>query len=109
MTDKFSKAVKLIRGKESWTAEDWAKALWDNVVRDWEQPESILSDRDPKFTGSSFREVMNECRMVLRLTTAYNPRSGECLGEEQHWAFYPMSISLAIWSTMLSRDPTYLF
>lgn len=75
MTDKFSKSVKLVPGKETWSAKEWAVALWDNVVRHWGLPRAIISDRDPKFTSAFWREVMEECRVILRLTTAYNPRS----------------------------------
>ena len=75
VTDKFSKALKLVPGKETWSAKEWASAIWDNVVRHWGLPRAIISDRDPKFTGGFWREVMEECRIILRLTTAYNPRS----------------------------------
>ena len=73
VTDKFSKAVCLIPGKDSWSAQQWAYALWANVICDWGLPMAIISDRDSKFTGSFWRELMGACHIKLWMTAAYHP------------------------------------
>jgi hypothetical protein len=73
-TDKFSKAIRLIPGREDWTASDWADAYFDQVVSDWGLPEAFISDRDPKFHGI-WMAVFTRCGVRLRMTTAYHPNA----------------------------------
>jgi hypothetical protein len=50
VTCKTSKRVTVIPGKSTWTALNWAEALLERLlIADWGIPESIISDRDPKF------------------------------------------------------------
>lgn len=45
------------------------------MVRHWGLLQVIISDRDPKFTGSFWQEVMEKYQIILHLITAYNLRS----------------------------------
>lgn len=49
ITDKFSKAVRLISGKSTWTAAEWADAAFDTIFVARELPQTILPDQGPRF------------------------------------------------------------
>ena len=51
ITDKFSKFVRFLPGKETFSAVDWANQYFDYVYRTWGIPQTIILDRDPKFTS----------------------------------------------------------
>ena len=57
ITDKFSKYVKLVPGKTTCTAKDWATKYFAYVFKDWGSPQTIISDRDLKFTSDFWKEV----------------------------------------------------
>ena len=48
ITDKFSKAVMVLPGRDTHSAQKWAKILLLGLT-DWGVPRSIISDRDLKF------------------------------------------------------------
>ena len=73
VTDKFSKFVQLLPGKETYTAKDWAERYFDTVYRNWGIPHKIISDRDPKFTSEFWQALFGKCGVKLALTTAYHP------------------------------------
>lgn len=73
VTDKFSKAIRILPGKEDWSAQDWANQLWRLVVKDWGLPAAVISDRDAKFTGEFWQQLMTMCKVRLRMTTAHHP------------------------------------
>jgi Reverse transcriptase (RNA-dependent DNA polymerase)/RNase H-like domain found in reverse transcriptase/Integrase zinc binding domain len=76
MTDKYSKRVALIPGKDTWKAKDWAKALFDRLcIADWGFPKQIISDRDPKFTGTLWQALLSLIGVTLLMSTAYHPQT----------------------------------
>jgi hypothetical protein len=52
VTDKFSKFVRLVPGKDTDTAAIWAARFFDQIFQTWGLPSKLISDRDPRFTSS---------------------------------------------------------
>lgn len=73
VTDKFLKVVCILPGKESWSAWDWADQMWKSVIKDWGLPAAVVSDRDTKFTGDFWQQLMGCCKVQLWMTTANHP------------------------------------
>jgi hypothetical protein len=73
VTDKFSKAVKLIPGKDTFDAHTWAIPFFDHVYCEWGMPKVLISDRDPKFLSVFWRSINQKIGARLSLTTAYHP------------------------------------
>ncbi|XP_052117959.1 uncharacterized protein LOC127747717 [Arachis duranensis] len=51
VVDRFSKYATFIPAPTDCTAEEVARLFFKNVVKYWGLPKSIISDRDPRFTG----------------------------------------------------------
>lgn len=51
-------------------AKHTAKLFFDNVVRYYSLPESIVSDRDPKFTSEFWQELMRIMQVKHRMTVS---------------------------------------
>ena len=75
VTDKFSKYIKLIPGKTTFTAKDWATKYFTYIFKNWGSPQTVISDHDPKFTGDFWQEVFRTAKVHLALTTAYHPQA----------------------------------
>lgn len=75
VTDKFSKAIILIAGKETWDAPRWAESFYRDVVCRWQPPLAIISDRDHKFTAQFWKALLRLMGIKSWMTTAYNPQS----------------------------------
>ncbi|XP_066395761.1 uncharacterized protein [Miscanthus floridulus] len=56
------------------TAASVAKAFFDNIVRLHSLPNSIVSDRDPVFTGNVWRDIFKLAGVKLRMSTAFHPQ-----------------------------------
>jgi len=56
----------------------WRKALpkllLDNLYKRFGLPDSIISDRDPRFAAKSFQELLRLLGVKSKLTTAYHPQ-----------------------------------
>lgn len=53
MTCKFAKAVQLVPGMKTWTAEQWADTCIARLLTvNWGFPKVVISDRDPKFLSA---------------------------------------------------------
>src|SRR4051794_23056635 len=75
ITDKFSKYVKLIPGKMTFTAKEWATRYFAEVFKDWGSPQTVISDRDLKITGDFWQEVFRTVKVRLTLTMAYHSQA----------------------------------
>jgi hypothetical protein len=76
ITDKFTKAVKLLVGKNTYSAEDWATRYWQDVYPAWGLPAAIISDRDPKFLSQFWKGLFEKAACTKLLTsTAYHPQT----------------------------------
>ncbi|KAJ5675356.1 hypothetical protein N7462_008253 [Penicillium macrosclerotiorum] len=108
-TDKFTKLISLIPGRETWTAEQWADALLMTLwTSNWGLPTVIISDRDPKFVRGLWKGFWTKVKTTLYFSTAYHPQTdGQSERTNQtveaaarHWvAMHPERI--AEWPDML--------
>ena len=107
VTDKFSKRVTLLPGKNTYTAADWAKVLLDGLT-DWGIPKAIISDRDSKFMSEFWQKLFKLLEVELLVSTAYHPQTdgqSERTNQTAEIAlrFFITSHPLADWSTYLPR------
>lgn len=75
ITDKFSKAIMLVPGKESWSSKTWADAFYRTVWKSWGFPQSMISDRGGQFISAFWKALFKKARCKLHLTTAYHAKS----------------------------------
>jgi hypothetical protein len=75
VVDRFSKRVHFIPTVGTITAKDAARLFLNTVYRYHGMPESIVSDRDPKFTSKFFTHLMKILSIRLRLSTANHPQT----------------------------------
>jgi hypothetical protein len=75
VVDRFSKYVHFIVLGHPYTASSVAHAFSDGVVRLHGFPSSIISDRDPVFTGHVWRDLFKLAGIKLRLSTTFHPQT----------------------------------
>jgi hypothetical protein len=73
VVDRFSKYAHFIPLGHPYTATSVARAFFDSIVRLHEFP-SIVSDRDPVFTGNVWRDLFGLAGVKLRMSTAFHPQ-----------------------------------
>jgi len=75
IVDRLSKMAHFVPALATDTAEDSAKRFFQSVFRLHGLPRDIVSDRDPKFTGSFWRALTEFLGIKLNMSTAYHPQS----------------------------------
>jgi hypothetical protein len=75
VVDRFSKYAHFIVLGHPYTASSVARAFFDDIVRLHGFPTSIVSDRDPVFTGHVWRDLFKRASVQLRMSTAFHPRT----------------------------------
>jgi hypothetical protein len=75
ITDTFSKASIFIPCNETIDATGVAQLYANYVLPHYGLPLCIISDRDPRFTSSFFRELCRVVGTVQNLSTAYRPQT----------------------------------
>jgi transposase InsO family protein len=75
ITDKMSRVVIFVPGKETWNAEHWADVILRDVVRRWGLPLSIVSDRGSIFVSELWRQMFTKLGTSLLYSTAYHPQT----------------------------------
>jgi hypothetical protein len=75
LVDRFSKYSHFILLAHPYSAESVAQAFFVDIVRLHGVPQSIVSDRDPIFTSTFWRELMRLVGTKLHMTTAIYPQS----------------------------------
>jgi hypothetical protein len=73
--DKLTKMVHYIPTTTNVTAPKLAKIVLKDVCRIHGIPESILSDRDPRFTANFWRSLWDQLGTKLVMSTAYHPQT----------------------------------
>jgi len=72
ITNKFTKAVKVVSGKNIYTVTDWTSRYWQMVFPKWGFPSAILSDRDVKFLSEFWKSLFAEANTRILTSTAYH-------------------------------------
>ncbi|KAE8778879.1 putative polyprotein [Hordeum vulgare] len=75
VVDRFSKYAHFIALGHPYTAASVARAFFDGIVRLHGFPSSIVSDRDPVFTGHVWRDLFRLAGVRLRMSTAFHPET----------------------------------
>ena len=75
VVDRFSKMAHFIPTKDTVTGNETAKLYFNNIYRLHGLPESIISDRDPKFTANFWNCLWKCTGTQLRMSTAHHPQS----------------------------------
>lgn len=74
VVDRLSKYAHFIAPSHPYTTTTIAHLFIDHIFRLHGMPQSIVSDRDPKFTSSFWRELFCLQGTHLNLTLAYHPQ-----------------------------------
>jgi hypothetical protein len=75
VVDRFSKYCHFIPLAHLYTAASVAQAFFTDIVRLHGVPQSIISDRDPMFTLTFWKELMRLMGTKLHMTSAFHPQS----------------------------------
>lgn len=73
--DRLTKRVHLIPSKSTDTAEDVARCFFEQIFRLHGLPDSIVSDRDPRFTSGLWTQLTSICGISLKTSTSNHPQS----------------------------------
>ena len=74
--DRLSKMVHFALCPKEISAEKYAQLFINHVLKQRGQPEVIISDRDPRFTSSFWKELFQKLRTDLRFSTAFHLQTG---------------------------------
>ena len=75
VVDRFSKYGTFIPATKDCKAEEAARLFLKHVVKYWGVPKSIISDRDPRFTGKFWRELFRLLGTNLHFSTSFHPQT----------------------------------
>jgi hypothetical protein len=73
--DKTSRRVRIAPTVKAVTAPALASLFFDTVFRNHGLPDTIISDRDPKFTGQFWTALFQLCGTKLAFSTAFHPQT----------------------------------
>ncbi len=77
--DRLSRRVPFIPSKYSDTAVDVANTFFSNLFKHHGMPDSIVSDRNPKFTSKVWTRLMGLCGVKLKMYSSRHPQTdGAC-------------------------------
>lgn len=75
MTDKLTKMIHIAACKEEVSAAEVAEIFFREVVRLHGIPQSIVSDRDTRFTSNFWKALWTLLGTKLKMSTAYHPQT----------------------------------
>jgi hypothetical protein len=78
VVDRFSKYCHFIPLAHPYTAESVVEAFFTDIVCLHGIPQTMVSDRDPVFTSTFWRELMRLTGTKLQMTTTFHPQSCTC-------------------------------
>ena len=76
VVEKLTKLVKLVPcfvGEGELSAPATAKLFFDNIVRSFGVPSTVIHDRDPRFTSSFWSALFELIGSRVVLSTAFHP------------------------------------
>ena len=75
VVDRFSKYVTFTTTTANCKAKEAARIFLQDVVKYWGIPKHIISNRDPRFTGSFWRELFSLLGSELHFSTNFHPQT----------------------------------
>ena len=75
VVDRLSKLVHFIPTHDTASAEQVARLFVDNIFALHGMPERIVSDRDPRFTGTFWSAMCDIWKCQRQFSTAYHPQT----------------------------------
>ncbi|KAJ4961944.1 hypothetical protein NE237_021854 [Protea cynaroides] len=75
IVDRLTKTARFIAVRPQYTMEKLAKLYVDNIVRLHGIPESIVFDRDPRFTSKFWEGLQKAMGTKLKFSTAFYPQT----------------------------------
>lgn len=73
--DKLTKQAHFVPSTTKASATDIARQFFDNIFRHHGMPNTIISDRDSKFTSRFWQELHRLMDVKLAMSTAYHPQT----------------------------------
>ncbi|GBG80594.1 hypothetical protein CBR_g31053 [Chara braunii] len=74
VVDHFTKRARFVPCRYRISAREVADIVFDRVVRDHGLPQSIISDRDPRFTSTFWRRLYEVYESQLHFSSSYHPQ-----------------------------------
>ncbi|KAJ4966256.1 hypothetical protein NE237_018105 [Protea cynaroides] len=75
IVDRLTKTARFKPIRPQYTLERLAKLYVDNIVRLHGVPESVVSDRDPRFTSKFWEGLQKAMGTTLKFSTAFHPQT----------------------------------
>ena len=75
VVDKLSKRTHFIAFGGDLNAKEVALIFYNEIFKHHGLPRKIISDRDSRFTGTFWKELMKIIRVKLNLSTTYHPET----------------------------------
>ena len=73
--DRLTRRVHFLKSRSTDTAVDAANAFFSNIFKLHGLPDSIVSDRDPKFTSEFWQRLMNLSGIQLKMSSSRHPQT----------------------------------
>src|SRR4051812_36914256 len=74
IVNKLTKFTSITPIKITYSAEDIARLFFEKIVSRFRILETLISDRDPRFTSKFWKSLWEYCQMKLVLSIAYHPQ-----------------------------------
>ena len=75
VVDRLTRRIRLVACRTMNTAEELAKLYFKHIFCLHGMPDSIVSDRGPRFTGKFWTELMRLCGLLLKMSTSRHPQT----------------------------------
>ncbi|KAH9753791.1 Endonuclease [Citrus sinensis] len=105
IVDRYSKYATFIAAPVDCKADEAARLFVKHIVKLWGVPKSIVSDRDPRFTGRFWMEHFKMLGTDLKFSTSFHPQTN---GQTEHingllemYLRYYVSAHLRDWAKLL--------
>ena len=74
VVDRYSKYATFIAAPTDCKADEAARLFVKHIIKLWGVPKSIVSDRDPRFTGCFWTELFKMLGIDLKFSTSFHPQ-----------------------------------
>jgi Integrase zinc binding domain/Retroviral aspartyl protease/Chromo (CHRromatin Organisation MOdifier) domain len=112
--DKVTKMVHYVATTTNVTAPQLASIFMHEVIRLHGVPDSLLSDRDPRFTAHFWRSLWDQLGTKLTMSTAYHPQTDgqtersnrtleEALRAYVNWRQTDWDVHLSAWEISINN------